>query len=77
MSETAHPNQYEGPCCHCGRTVLAGGDTFEKWGNKWKPLHLACRAEFKQKQKIDRLQYWAQGTGKRAQRARKTLRELE
>jgi len=74
---TSYKNKYEGPCCHCGKTVLAGEDTFEKTKGKWKPLHLLCRPEFVRQRRLNRLQYWAQGTDKRARRARKTLRELE
>ena len=75
-------NQFPGPCYRCGTNVAVGDGHFERLGYKWRVQHATCAIEFRGildpardrmrfKIEIDR----AQGTGKRAQRARRAIRD--
>lgn len=79
-------NQFPGPCYRCGNRVEAWAGHFElRPGSsdiKWRVQHAECAIKYRGtpdplreavsiKRSIDR----AQGTGKRAQRARRHLRD--
>lgn len=76
-------NQYPGPCYRCGETVAPGDGHFERFGHSWRVQHATCAIRFRgtpdparQALNMHNLKVRAAGTGKRAQRARKRIRDL-
>lgn len=85
-------NQFAGTCYRCGETVEAGAGHFEKtpFTRFWRVQHAECAIKFRgtdvgkdgetEKRsawRLRKLQSEATGTGKRAQRARQTLRAIQ
>lgn len=75
-------NRFPGECYRCNGWVPAGEGHFERLGSTWRVQHAACAIEFRgtpdparRARQIAITTMKAQGTGKRANRARKTLRE--
>lgn len=76
-------NRYPGPCYRCGEWVPAGEGHFERLAGHWRVQHASCAIEMRgtpdpaRQEHMNRLRLRnAAGTGRRAQRARKTLRDL-
>ena len=82
-------NQFAGTCYRCGETVEAGAGHFEKtpFPRGWRVQHAECAIKFRgthvgkpgeteqrEAWQQRRLQERAQGTGKRAQRARQAIK---
>lgn len=82
-------NQFAGTCYRCGETVEAGAGHFEKtpFSRGWRVQHAECAIKFRgtdvgkpgeteqrEAWQQRRLQERAQGTGKRAQRARQAIK---
>lgn len=80
-------NRYPGICYRCNLNVAAGEGHFERFRGAWRVQHTRCAIENRGKgdpvaggrdaQKLDRARIDARGTGKRAQKARKFLRDLD
>lgn len=77
-------NRYAGTCYRCGRFVGKGEGHFERFEGGWRTQHAGCAIRYRgtldparEALKLDRMKRNAAGTGKRAQRARKALRELD
>ena len=75
-------NRYPGPCYRCGETVAAGEGHFERFVGGWRVQHVTCAIEFRgtpdparQAYQARRDELTAQGTGRRAQRARRRIRD--
>lgn len=82
-------NKYPGPCYRCGQHVAAGEGHFERLFGQWRVQHASCAIEHRGKPDEDRrvataienarrrgrVEQAAKGTGRRAQRARKRLRD--
>ena len=76
-------NTYPGECYRCKEWVPAGEGHFERLGAHWRVQHAACAIEHRGEPDPVRTEHSnrvravkAAGTGRRAQRARKTLRDL-
>jgi len=83
-------NRYPGTCYRCGERVEPGEGHFERLGNSWRTQHADCAIKFRgqpdaarqaetAKQQVRILELkklWAGRTGRKAQRARKYLRDL-
>lgn len=76
-------NEYRGECYRCSAIVEPGDGHFERFGNGWRLQHAACAIKYRgipdsdrQALKMRHLKTRAEATGKRAQRARKKLREI-
>lgn len=77
-------NSYPGTCYRCNGHVAAGEGHFERFRGGWRVQHATCAIEMRgtpdPERQADQLRwtkYWATKTGKRAQRARQRLREME
>ena len=77
-------NKYPGECYRCKAWVAAGEGHFERLAGHWRVQHAACAIEFRgtpdparDAVRRRRLYFQAQGTGKRANRARKRLKEID
>lgn len=84
-------NQYPGSCYRCGEWVPAGAGHFERLGRTWRVQHADCAIKFRgqpdearQEQsardrafRTRRDEEWAKGTGIKAQRARRRIRDRE
>lgn len=75
-------NQYPGECYRCKAWVPAGEGHFERLAGHWRVQHATCAIEMRgtpdpvREAHMDRIRIArAAGTGRRAQRARKTLRD--
>lgn len=81
-------NKFPGICYRCGFNVAAGEGHFERAKNGWRVQHAECAithrgtdvgkegaTEAREKQRVNELRKRASGTGKRAQRARKALKD--
>jgi hypothetical protein len=76
-------NRYPGICYRCDKSVAVGEGHFERFRMGWRTQHATCAIEMRgmpdperQADQIKRLTYWASQTGKKAQRARQTLRAV-
>lgn len=82
-------NQYPGTCYRCGKHCAAGEGHFERVGRTWRVQHASCAIKYRgtdvgkpgatearQSARVAHLKEDSKGTGKRAQRARKKLREM-
>jgi hypothetical protein len=77
-------NKYAGTCYRCGEHCAAGDGHFERFGQGFRVQHASCAIEHRgtpdparEALKLRNMRARAAGTGKRAQRARKALREIE
>lgn len=77
-------NRYPGVCYRCGETVAPGDGHFERFAGGWRTQHANCAILWRgtpdparQALREVELQRRAHGTGRSAQRARKTLRDRE
>ena len=77
-------NRYPGTCYRCGEHVPAGDGHFERFRSAWRVQHATCAIEHRgtpdperAADRERRLQWRAQQTGRRAQRARKELRDRQ
>lgn len=85
-------NKFPGTCYRCGKTVEAGQGHFEKtpFTKFWRVQHATCAITYRgtdvgKEGETERRQAWqrrkdeaaAQGTGRRAQNARRRLRTRE
>lgn len=77
-------NRFPGKCYRCGETVSAGEGHFERFGRGWRVQHASCAIEHRGTpdpvrlaMNEARLQQRAKETGRRAQRARKILRDRD
>lgn len=75
-------NKYPGDCYRCGEWVPAGEGHYERLAGHWRVQHATCAIEMRgvpdptREAYMDRIRIArAAGTGRRAQRARKTLRD--
>lgn len=75
-------NRFPGDCYRCGAWVQAGEGHFERFLGKWRTQHAACAIEHRgtpdaARAAHQRAAYEARavGTGKRAQTARRWLRD--
>lgn len=75
-------NRFPGECYRCKAWVQAGEGHFERLGGSWRVQHAACAIEHRgtpdpvrAARQVAIATARAQGTGKRANRARKFLRE--
>lgn len=75
-------NKFPGECYRCAQWVTAGEGHFERLGSSWRVQHATCAIEHRGTPDSERAAYQkarreaaAKGTGKRAQRARKALRD--
>jgi len=76
-------NNYPGKCYRCGERVEPGEGHFERMGRHWRVQHAECAIKFRgmpdherQAFQIDKWKKMARMTGRRAQRARKRLKEM-
>lgn len=76
-------NKYSGECYRCKTWVPAGEGHFERLGGGWRVQHATCAIELRgtpdpvREAHQKRLrEAKATGTGKRAQRARRAIRDL-
>ena len=77
-------NQFPGTCYRCQEHVAAGEGHFERFRNGWRVQHATCAIEMRgtpdparQADQLRRLNYLAGQTGRKAQRARKQLRDMQ
>jgi len=77
-------NKFPGTCYRCGKPVAVGDGHFERFGHGWRTQHASCAIEHRgtpdparEALTMRRDQQRATETGKRAQRARKRLRDQE
>jgi hypothetical protein len=77
-------NKFPGTCYRCGGHVAPGEGHFERFRNGWRTQHAACAIEHRNTPDPERiadrlawLKRMAQGTGPKAQRARRRLRDME
>lgn len=75
-------NKYPGICYRCGRRVEVGDGHFERFRGGWRTQHASCAIEHRgtpdpvrQADTRRTMELRAQGTGRKAQRARRWLRE--
>jgi hypothetical protein len=75
-------NRFPGKCYRCGEVVASGDGHFERFGRGWRTQHASCAIEYRGTPdparaalSEARLLQRATGTGRAAQRARKTIRE--
>lgn len=76
-------NRFPGVCYRCNQPCAAGDGHFEKMGRSWRVQHAACAIEHRGSADPERAAYarrkteWlATQTGRKGNRARKRLREL-
>lgn len=79
-------NSYPGICYRCNLSVAAGEGHFERFRGSWRVQHSRCAIEHRgsgdpvmngrDAQQLHRKRENAKGTGKKAQKARKFLRDL-
>lgn len=82
-------NRYPGTCYRCGERVGVGEGHFERAPGGWRVQHAICAIEHRgtdlgkpgatearEARQIDFLKHHALGTGKKAQRARVRLRQM-
>ena len=78
-------NKYPGTCYRCGRHCGAGEGHFERYRGGWRVQHAICAIEARasdeitpenREERIEWLRHHALKTGKKAQRARRQLREM-
>lgn len=74
-------NQFPGICYRCDTLVEAGDGHFERIAGRWRVQHASCAIEHRGQPDPEREAYTrarmerlAQGTGRKAQRARRWLR---
>jgi hypothetical protein len=77
-------NRFPGTCYRCGEHVEAGAGHFERFRNGWRTQHATCAIECRgtpdperERDNAKRLAFLATQTGRKAQRARKALRDKE
>lgn len=77
-------NKFAGTCYRCGGHVAPGDGHFERFNSGWRTQHANCAIKFRgtpdparQAQALHFLRKDALGTGKRAQNARRRLRDME
>ena len=77
-------NKHPGKCYRCGEHCAAGAGHFERIGNGWRVQHAECAIKYRgtpdpvrQALTLQAMRLKATGTGKKAQRARKWLKDLE
>lgn len=77
-------NRYPGTCYRCGTTCAPGEGHFERFRGAWRTQHAKCAIEHRgtpdperEADRLRRMEADAMGTGKRAQRARRALRERQ
>mgnify|MGYP003418643531 CR=1 FL=1 len=84
-------NRYPGPCYRCAGWVEAGAGHFERLGRVWRVQHAECAIQFRgvrdearerqceadQVHRARRDERLAQGTGIKAQRARRRIRDRQ
>lgn len=77
-------NRYGGTCYRCGDWCPAGSGHFERFQGKWRVQHASCAISKRGKpdparaeHKLFVLKEAAKQTGRRAQRARRRLRDME
>lgn len=77
-------NRYPGTCYRCGERVEAGDGHFERFRGGWRTQHAACAIEHRgtpdparTAETRERWERNAKLTGRRGQRARKNLRDLQ
>lgn len=77
-------NRYAGTCYRCGKLCAAGDGHFERFGGGFRVQHAECAIKYRgipdparEALKLAGLRQRANGTGKRAQRARQQLRRLD
>ncbi len=75
-------NRYPGVCYRCNTRVEAGDGHFERFRGGWRTQHATCAIEhrgepdpLREADHQRRLEHNAKLTGRKAQRARKALRE--
>lgn len=82
-------NRYAGTCYRCGKLCEPGAGHFEKAPGGWRVQHAICAiahrgtdlgkqgaTEAREARQIDFLKHHALGTGKKAQKARARLRQM-
>ena len=77
-------NRYPGTCYRCGGHVEVGAGHFERFLGGWRTQHADCAIKHRgspdtarEEWNLERLKRSASVPGKRGQRARRRLRELE
>lgn len=75
-------NKYPGTCYRCGKHVAPGEGHFERFNGGWRTQHATCAIEHRGTPDPERVIYRqnkdasiAAGTGKKAQRARRRIRD--
>lgn len=75
-------NKFPGKCYRCGEWCDAGAGHFERITGMWRVQHADCAIQFRgvpdptrEAVNLERQQRNAKGTGKRAQNARRALRD--
>ncbi len=71
-------NNFGGTCYRCGQWCAPREGHFERFRGTWRVQHAACAVEHRGVPDTARVDVWradAQGTGRRAQRARRKMRE--
>ena len=75
-------NKYPGICYRCYAPVAVGEGHFERFGLHWRTQHATCAIEYRGTpdpvrvaMNHSRTEQRAKGTGKRAHRARRALRD--
>lgn len=77
-------NQHGGTCYRCNEWCAPGDGHFERFRSGWRVQHATCAINFKgtpdPEREADRLRWLrraAEGTGRKAQNARRALRDLQ
>lgn len=77
-------NRFPGACYRCSGWVAAGEGHFERLAGKWRVQHATCAIEkrgttdpTREVHRLRQLERFAAGTGRKAQRVRARLREIE
>ncbi len=77
-------NRYPGTCYRCGGHVAAGDGHFERFRGGWRTQHATCAILHRGTQDLERAAYRLEKikraallTGKRGQRARRSLRAID
>lgn len=77
-------NQYGGQCYRCPEYVAPGDGHFERINGRWRVQHAACAIKFRGQsdperdaQYLGKMKRNATLTGRKGQRARRVLRDME
>ena len=80
-------NKFADSCYRCGENVKMGEGHFERYAGKWRTQHASCAIQYRgcgdpvvggrDATQLHYARQDAKGTGRRAQKARKFLRDLD